>query len=48
MLFGTDFPPGGSNRDNAATLAALAQFTDADRRAIEWDNAVGLFPRLGV
>lgn len=48
ILFGTDFPPGGSNRDNAAALAALAQFTDSDRRAIEWDNAVRLFPRLGA
>ncbi len=47
ILFGTDFPPGGSNADNAKALAALPLLDDADRRAIEWDNAAGLFPRLG-
>lgn len=47
ILFGTDFPPGGSNRDNAAALAQLALLSAADRQAIEWDNAAALFPRLG-
>ena len=46
ILFGTDFPPGGSNRDNAAALEKLALFSAADRQLIEWDNAVRLFPRL--
>lgn len=47
ILFGTDFPPGGSSAQNARALAALTLFTAADRRAIERDNAVRLFPRLG-
>ncbi len=46
VLFGTDFPPGGNNRDNAAALRALGLFNDADLRAIERNNALGLLPRL--
>ena len=48
ILFGTDFPPGGSNADNAAALARLALISADDRRLIEWDNAAALFPRLAV
>lgn len=46
ILFGTDFPPGGSSADNAKALASLSLLSDADRRAIEWSNAARLFPRL--
>jgi predicted TIM-barrel fold metal-dependent hydrolase len=46
ILFGTDFPPGGSSAANAKALAGLALLNDADRRAIESGNAVRLFPRL--
>ncbi len=46
ILFGTDFPPGGSNAAVAKALASLGLF-DADAlRAIERDNAVRLLPRL--
>lgn len=46
VLFGTDFPPGGSSASIAANLAALELFSAADRRAVERDNAVALLPRL--
>lgn len=47
ILFGTDFPPGGSSAGVARELAALKLgFTDADMRAIDRDNAVKLVPRL--
>jgi predicted TIM-barrel fold metal-dependent hydrolase len=46
ILFGTDFPPGGSNAEMLETLAGLGLFNAADLRAIERDNTVGLLPRL--
>jgi predicted TIM-barrel fold metal-dependent hydrolase len=46
LLFGTDFPPGGSAADYAKALSALGLFTAADLRAIDRDNAVRLLPRL--
>jgi 6-methylsalicylate decarboxylase len=47
ILFGTDFPPGGTNLAVAETLASLGFFDEAALRAIERDNAVRLLPRLG-
>jgi predicted TIM-barrel fold metal-dependent hydrolase len=47
ILFGTDFPPGGTSLDVAHTLSGLGLFSDADLRAIERENAVALVPRLG-
>ena len=46
ILFGTDFPPGGSSSDVAKALASLTLLHEADCRAIERDNALRLFPRL--
>jgi len=46
VLFGTDFPPGGSSLDVARTLAELGLFSESDLRAIERENAVKLLPRL--
>jgi 6-methylsalicylate decarboxylase len=46
ILFGTDFPPGGTNVAVAKALADLGFFKEADLRAIERDNAVRLLPRL--
>lgn len=46
ILFGTDFPPGGSSAEVARAIADLKMFSEADVRAIERDNAVRLFPRL--
>jgi 6-methylsalicylate decarboxylase len=48
ILFGTDFPPGGTNAALARALRDLALFSDDDLRAIERDNAVRLLPRLGA
>src|SRR5262245_24902111 len=48
ILFGTDFPPGGTNPALARTLASLGQFDQAALRAIERDNAIRLLPRLGA
>ena len=46
ILFGTDFPPGGTNLAVAQAVAALGFFDDRALRAIERDNAVKLLPRL--
>jgi predicted TIM-barrel fold metal-dependent hydrolase len=46
ILFGTDFPPGGTSFDVARTLAQLGVFTESDLRAIDRENALRLLPRL--
>jgi predicted TIM-barrel fold metal-dependent hydrolase len=46
ILFGTDFPPGGTAAEYAKTLAGIGFFSPADLRAIDRDNAVRLIPRL--
>ena len=46
ILFGTDFPSGGSSAEVVRSVSQLTLLTDGDRRAIERDNAVGLFPRF--
>ena len=48
VLFGTDFPPGGTSAEYVKALAELGMFSAADVRAIERDNAVRLLPRLGT
>jgi predicted TIM-barrel fold metal-dependent hydrolase len=49
IMFGTDFPPGGSSAEVAKELAALGLgLTEADMRKIDRDNAVRLIPRLGA
>jgi 6-methylsalicylate decarboxylase len=45
ILFGTDFPPGGTSAEVAASLAKLG-FADSELKAIERGNAVRLLPRL--
>ena len=47
ILFGTDFPFRGS-LETARGLAENGGFTDAELRAIERDNALRLFPKLGA
>jgi 6-methylsalicylate decarboxylase len=46
VLFGTDFPPGGTSRDVARAIDALPFFSPRDLQAIYRDNAVALLPRL--
>lgn len=46
ILFGTDFPPGGTNLALAKAVADLGFFKESALRAIERDNAVRLLPRL--
>ncbi len=46
VLFGTDFPPGGTSAEISKALAAIGFFTDSDLRMIERENAVRLLPRL--
>ncbi len=48
ILFGTDFPPGGTMGEYAQRIRELGMFSEADLRLIERDNAVALLPRLGV
>jgi 6-methylsalicylate decarboxylase len=46
IVFGTDFPPGGSSRAIAEQLAGLGMFDSGALSAIESGNAVRLLPRL--
>jgi predicted TIM-barrel fold metal-dependent hydrolase len=46
VLFGTDFPPGGTAAEYVKALADMGMFNQANLRAIERDNATRLLPRL--
>jgi len=47
IMFGTDFPPGGTSAQVASQLAGLGlNLTAADMRNIDRENAVRLIPRL--
>jgi predicted TIM-barrel fold metal-dependent hydrolase len=46
ILFGTDFPPGGTGLDVANALVKLGVFSESDLRAIDRENAVRLLPRF--
>jgi predicted TIM-barrel fold metal-dependent hydrolase len=46
ILFGTDFPPGGTSSEVARLLAELRMFDAGALGAIDRENAVGLLPRL--
>ena len=48
IVFGTDFPPGGTSAAVAKALADLGLFREDDLRAIERGNAVRLFPRFAA
>jgi predicted TIM-barrel fold metal-dependent hydrolase len=48
VLFGTDFPPGGTNLAISKALSELKLFSNLDLEAIEGDNAVRLLPRLNA
>jgi len=45
ILFGTDFPPGGTVLEQAQNIRKL-MFSDAELKLIERENAVRLIPRL--
>ena len=47
IVFGTDFPPGGTSAAVAKSLAESRLFNDAELQAIGRDTAVRLVPRLG-
>jgi 6-methylsalicylate decarboxylase len=48
IVFGTDFPPGGTSAAVAKTLREIGMFKDSDLRAIDRENAVRLLPRFNV
>ena len=48
IVFGTDFPPGGSSAAVAKALADTGLFSASDLRAIDRGNAVALLPRFAV
>jgi predicted TIM-barrel fold metal-dependent hydrolase len=48
IVFGTDFPPGGTMVEYAESLRALGMFSDAELRLIERENALRLLPRLSA
>ena len=47
VLFGTDFPPGGTSAEYAKALSAIGMFSENDLRAIDRENARMLLPRVG-
>src|SRR5262245_46214138 len=46
IMFGTDFPPGGTNLEVVQALRQLKMFNESELRTIERDNALKLIPRL--
>ena len=46
IVFGTDFPPGGTSAAVAKTLAEIGMFGESDLRAIDRENALRLLPRF--
>jgi predicted TIM-barrel fold metal-dependent hydrolase len=46
IVFGTDFPPGGTSAAVAKALTDVGLFSEIDLRAIDRENAVRLLPRL--
>jgi predicted TIM-barrel fold metal-dependent hydrolase len=46
IVFGTDFPPGGSAASEAAAIGATGMFDEAGLRAVDRENAVRLLPRF--
>jgi len=46
IVFGTDFPPGGTSASVAKTLREIGMFKDSDLRAIDRENALRLLPRF--
>jgi predicted TIM-barrel fold metal-dependent hydrolase len=46
IVFGTDFPPGGTSAAVGKTLADIGLFSESDLRAIDRENAVRLLPRF--
>src|SRR4029434_5447397 len=46
VLFGTEFPPGGTSAEYVKALSEIKLFSAADLRAIDRDNALRLLPRL--
>ena len=46
VVFGTDFPPGGTSVDVSRDIAGLKMFTAAELDLVERGNALRLIPRL--
>jgi predicted TIM-barrel fold metal-dependent hydrolase len=46
IVFGTDFPPGGTSAAVAKTLENIGMFSESDLRAIDRENALRLLPRF--
>ncbi len=46
VVFGTDFPPGGTSSAVAKALADVGLFSESDLRAIDRENAARLLPRF--
>jgi len=48
IVFGTDFPPGGTMAEYARLLRDLDMFSERDLRLIERENALRLLPRFAA
>lgn len=46
IVFGTDFPPGGTSAETAAALRETGLFSESDLRAIDRENVIQLLPRF--
>ena len=46
IVFGTDFPPGGTSAGVARAIRDTGMFSDGELRAIDRENAIRLVPRL--
>jgi 6-methylsalicylate decarboxylase len=46
IMFGTDFPPGGTSDAIGRAIRDLKLFSESELRAVERENAVRLLPRL--
>ena len=48
IVFGTDFPPGGTSAAVAKALVDVGLFSESDLRAVDRENAVRLLPRFAA
>lgn len=46
IMFGTDFPPGGTSADVARDIRATGMFSEADLKNIDRENIIRLLPRF--
>ena len=48
LMYASDYPHGESHFPETVKIAMSWDMTDAQRRKLFWDNAVGLYARAGL